>query len=475
MSSTRTTLPSRRPLPAVRRSTSALLAVGLATCLVVGCANDGSTIAREDDPPPTTAGGGWIGGPPDMGRDEYGGDSGGDADTAMRSAAGAGSAESMASSGGDAAGPASTTVSDPAGGGSVDQSPLRAGNIDDNAEFADFLAYIERVAEVGVPFRPLDPTGRVVVTVRDADGRTVAGAEVGVSEGGREVVRLRTTADGTVRFHPEAYGAGDGPFAFASGGVAVDATAGSTVDVVGTPAVDADRVPLDIAFAIDITGSMGDELERMKASIASVVDRIEALPGSPDVRLAMTAFRDEGDSFVTATHDFTSDVAAFRSALGDLEAGGGGDTPEALDEAVDEVLAKPSWRPAGEATQIVFVIGDAGGHPERSVGRPYTESMKDAAARGIKIVPIAASSTDDQAEVAFRQMAQFTGGRFVFLAYGAGGAAVGSSTDVDVTDYEELSLDDLIVRLVADELAARSGTEVVVPTTSPTTTRPAGQ
>ena len=40
---------------------------------------------------------------------------------------------------------------------------------------------------------------------------------------------------------------------------------------------------------------------------------------------------------------------------------------------------------------------------------------------------------------------------------GAGGRATGSATDIDQRDYEELSLDDLIVRLVAEGLAALAG------------------
>jgi hypothetical protein len=102
--------------------------------------------------------------------------------------------------------------------------------------------------------------------------------------------------------------------------------------------------------------------------------------------------------------------------------------------------------------------------------------MIDAAARGVKILPIAASSSDDQAEVAFRQIAEFTGGRFVFLSYGAEGAALGTSTDISKADYEELSLDDLVVRLVADELAARTGQPIEVPPAPTTTTsNPPGQ
>ena len=362
----------------------------------------------------------------------------------------------------------------------VAPSALKAGHIDDNDDFEGFLEYLDRVRGIGVPFREMDPSGRVVITVVDPDRRPAAGAEVVVSAGGEEVARIRTTADGTALFHPRAYGVEDSRFTVASGGSSAEAQAGSAVSLEVSSAWRPERVPLDIAFAIDTTGSMGDELDRLKDSITSVVDRIEDLPGAPDVRLAMTVYRDEGDAYVTATHDFTGDVPAFREELAALSADGGGDQPEALDEALAEVLGAPAWRDPAEAIQLVFVVGDAGGHPERDVEQPYVESMRNASERGVKILPIAASSSDDRAEVAFRQLAQFTGAPFVFLAYGAGGAATGGSTDIDSTDYEELSLDDLIVRLVSEELAALSGggssPATVPPTvTTTTTTNPPGQ
>ncbi len=378
---------------------------------------------------------------------------------------------------------AATTAAAAASSGSYDApksqaptQPLRAGNIDDNTDFAGFLSYLQRIGREGVPFRALDPSGRVVVTVTDADQHPASGVEVTVKQGDADITRLRTTADGTVRFHPHAYGAGEGTFTFSAGSSEATAPAGGTATLTADGPSATDHVPLDLLFLIDATGSMGDEIGRLKSTVATVVDRIEALPGQPDVRIGMTVFRDQGDAFVTGTYDFTSDIGTFREALAAVQADGGGDTPEALDEAVDEALSKPSWRPAGSATQLVVLIGDAGGHPDRQVARPYTQSMMDAAARGVKILPIAASSSDDQAEVAFRQLAQFTGGRFVFLAYGAEGAALGTSTDITKADYEELSLDDLIVRLVADELSARTGQPVTEPPApSTTTTNPPGQ
>ena len=104
----------------------------------------------------------------------------------------------------------------------------------------------------------------------------------------------------------------DGTWTFAAAGATVDRfppggdadlTVAESGETLSTP------VALDVLFLLDATGSMGDEIDRLKASIDAVAERVAALEGSPDVRLAMTIYRDEGDTFVTSTYDFTSDVA----------------------------------------------------------------------------------------------------------------------------------------------------------------------
>ena len=83
-----------------------------------------------------------------------------------------------------------------------EQGPLRAGSVDDNADFAGFLEYLERIRSIGIVLRDFDPTGRIVVNVTGTSGLPVAGAEVVVSTDGAEVARIRTTADGTATVPP---------------------------------------------------------------------------------------------------------------------------------------------------------------------------------------------------------------------------------------------------------------------------------
>ena len=78
--------------------------------------------------------------------------------------------------------------------------------------------------------------------------------------------------------------------------------------------------------------------------------------------------------------------------------------------------------------------------------------MAEAKRRGIKIFSVATSGLNSQGEYIFRQIAQHTMGRFIFLLYeGEGGTP---STPHDVSGYTVERLDDLVVRLVEEELAA---------------------
>ena len=423
---------------------------------------------------PERAEGGWLDGEPEW-RDE----SSGDGDDELYTAS--------ASDGTDRSGAAPAAAETAVAEMPIDDvappeaGPLRAGSVDDNADFAGYLEYLARIRSFGIPLRDFDPTGRIVVTVTGTSGLPVAGAEVVVSAGGAEVAHLRTTADGTARFHPAAYGAPTATsFDFTVGAQTVSAEPGgvATFNAEATGGATA-PVAVDVLFLLDATGSMGDEIDRLKTSIDSVATRLSSLESAPDIRFGMTLYRDVDDTFITSTFDFTSDVEVFRAALSDVVADGGGDYPEALDEGLAEGLAAPAWRDPTSTIQLIFLVADAPPQVGRQLqGDGYPQSIVDAVSRGIKIFPVASSESDDQAEAVFRQLAQATGARFVFLSYGAGGAATGGSTDIDRTDYEELSLDDLVVRLVTEELAALTGDQTQVPPPPPTTsttTIPEGQ
>ena len=366
----------------------------------------------------------------------------------------------------------------------IDDSPLSAGAINDRADIDRYFEYRQTVMDSGVSVRPLDLSNATLISVVGDDGRPVLDADIQiwnpVADSSEPTLTLRTSADGTVMFFPHALGVGDlGRYEVTIGDPEQsqfvsfelgEPTLDITVD--GPGGIDG-SVPVDVHFLLDATGSMGDEIARLRDNMASIAERIDSLPSQPDVRFGMTVYRDEGDLFVTRTFDLTDDLDAFLAALDDVVADGGGDYPEALDEALADGLFEPAWRRDG-AVELLVLIADAPPQVDRQVELPYTDAAIQAASLGVKILPVAASGTDDQAEYVFRELAFVTGGRFVFLSYGvdgSGGTATGEGSDISTDDYDELPLDELVIRLVQDEvLALTGGDRVTTTTTVPVTT-----
>ena len=398
---------------------------------------------------PADPGGGWLGGDADKVWDGAGGGGAGEVTEAYALSDGAASKGASASAGAKpAAGVSAPTTLVP---GDVIATPqrsgpgLRAGSVDDNAAFADYLKYRDDFRRLGITVHDIDVSVRHVVTVVDDAGQPLLGATV--TAGGQEV---RTGADGRALLFGDV---GSVNVRWGDNAATADfAQDGGREHRVTLPVRRPEgRAKLDVLFLIDTTGSMGDEIDRLKDSVRSVAERISALPTNPDLRLGMTLYRDRGDLFVTRTFDFTPSVDVFKAALAEVRASGGGDTPEDLNAGLHQAVTGPSWR-GDDAVKLVFLIADAPPHLDYQDGPDYATDVRAAARRGIKIMPIASSGLDDQGEYIFRQLAEITMARFTFLTYGADGVSPGDHTDHHVSDYAVLALDDLVVRLVSDEL-----------------------
>ncbi|MBX3604478.1 MAG: VWA domain-containing protein [Piscinibacter sp.] len=340
------------------------------------------------------------------------------------------------------------------------QEPVTAGMVDDNADFGEYLAY--RARHRGLPVRERDITERHLLEVTDAAGRPVHDAEVALQRAGRRepILWARTDTAGRVWLHPRAVGAGADRtlgVAVRKGGATASATlarddrAALQVRLDDAPAPQRPR--LDLVFLIDATGSMGDEIAKLKTSMRAIAQQIGQLPGQPDTCYGLVAYRDRGDAFLTRTHDFTDDLGAFQGVLARVQAGGGGDTPEALNEALHETVHGLSWR--ADAARLVVLVADAPPHLDYG-GPQYDRDMQAALAKGIKLFAVGASGLDPVGEYVYRQLAQYTAGRFVFLTYRDAsdpGSGPGTQTPHDVGQYSVQTLDRLIVRLVGEEMA----------------------
>ncbi len=339
---------------------------------------------------------------------------------------------------------------------------VKAGWADDNQQFNHFLGFLEKFQ--ATPHLPLDVSSRIRFRNLDADGRSLPNCLLRFSSPkGEPLQERRSYADGSVLLFPSESSA------LQAQGLKLQAEClgehkDLTVDVGGRREVDlrfagkrpvAKRVPLDVAFLLDTTGSMGDEIERLRATLEAIHFQIAHLPSEPDVRFGMVLYRDKGDDYRTRTVPFTGDLDQFQAALNDVRAGGGGDTPEDLQEGLRETLLGLKWR--SEGLRMVFVLADAPPHLNYGQDFTYVSAMQEAARRGIKIVTIGASGLPPQGELVFRQMAQYSQGIFVFLTYGEGGESEGGSSfsvsHHTGSNWQSRDLDAIVVQMVRRELS----------------------
>jgi len=337
------------------------------------------------------------------------------------------------------------------------RATVNAGMVDDNAAFAEYLAYRQRT---DVQHRPRDVRERYLLEVNDSRGRPVPDAEVAVQAANGATTWLRTDAGGKGWIHPDAFDpAHSGFYEVTVRQAGQQATAivqrgqKSSVELrMGRTSLPA-RAQLDLVFLVDATGSMGDEIDKLKSSLRSITAEVSRLPSNPDLCLGLVAYRDRGDAFFVRSHDLTNDVNAFQGVLNALQAAAGGDGPEAMNEALHEAVHRISWRGA-QSTRLLLLLADAPPHLDYG-GPQYDDDMLAALGKGIKLMAVGASGLDPQGEYIQRQMAQYTGGRFIFLTYADAhhpASGPGRETVHDVRNYSVQSLDKLIVRLVREEL-----------------------
>jgi Mg-chelatase subunit ChlD len=347
---------------------------------------------------------------------------------------------------------------------------VRAGEWDDNANYRDYVGWLASTAR-GVA--RLDVSARQFVVVTDRDGKAMPSCRIDV-RGRSGAASLVTMASGRAMVFPGALGLRGELTATASCAGAAPVSARldpQTLDGVAHLKLDlARQLParrtIDLAFVLDTTGSMAEEIEAVKSTIHAVADQLGS--AQTDVRVGLVEYKDRTDCLLTRTFPFSSDLRAFGRQVAALSASGGGDLPEDMHAGLAAALDKLQWRD-GAVARMVVVIADAPPHLDYADQRDYADAAKRAAARGIKLYSVSASGMDDTGQVVMRQLAQLTGGSNMFvLRGGAGPQSVGGGDPKTAcggthADYASGKLDQLILRKIRTELGSLDADPLKIP------------
>jgi hypothetical protein len=212
------------------------------------------------------------------------------------------------------------------------------------------------------------------------------------------------------------------------------------------------RPAVEVAFVLDTTGSMSGLIEGAKRKIWSIAERIGAGTPRPELRIALVAYRDVGDQYVTLVYDFTGDIDLVHERLMSLRAEGGGDTPEHVSRALSFAVNGLSWS-RGNALRTIFLVGDAPPHTDYQDGYDYRRHAREAVQRGIVVEAIECGGDPQTAQV-WNEIAGLASGHFARIDPDGGMPARVTPVDAELARRNRELAETVVVYGSKDERAA---------------------
>ncbi len=339
-------------------------------------------------------------------------------------------------------------------------SGLKAGFADDNKQFNYFLNFLDKFKDV--KHYKINIRERIILKIKDTRGKPILNAKIKIYSDGKLLRTGTTYADGTFLFFPSEYN--EKRYKYRAVVTYMQKKKEVTIDRQDKRKVDITfdlsrqvikNIPLDILFIFDTTGSMGEEIRRLKKMIEDINLNLTELSIKPRLRFGMVLYKDKRDLYVTKVVHLTGNLDKFQKELNKVKAGGGGDEPEDLQAALKDAIKEIEWN--NDGVRLGFIITDAPPHLDYSQDYTYVNASKDAGKKGIKLFTIGTGGLDTMGEYILRQISQYTYSKYIFLTYGekgeSGGGKPGSVSHHTGANFKTDKLETIIIRFAREELS----------------------
>ncbi len=166
---------------------------------------------------------------------------------------------------------------------------------------------------------------------------------------------------------------------------------------------------LDIVIVFDSSGSMQGEIDQVKGRIQRIGNALRGM--IQKTRIGICTYRDVGDEYVVKGLPLTEDIGSVVAYLSRINAKGGGDKPEAVDEGLRWAIQNNRFRRS--ARKVILLFGDAPPHADKTVAcRKWASDFRNKQ-RGI-VSTVTCRSDDKLAE--FESVARIGGGESFLTA-----------------------------------------------------------
>ena len=207
--------------------------------------------------------------------------------------------------------------------------------------------------------------------------------------------------------------------------------AGAPPKIAATPVVPTAAKRVQVVFVLDTTGSMGGLIQAAKEKIWSIASTLAQAQQAPEISMGLVAYRDHGDQYVTRVIDLNKDLDSMYAKLMDFKADGGGDGPEAVNDALDVAIGKMSWSQDPNVYRVVFLVGDAPPHMDYQNDVKYPITLAAAAAKGIVVNTIQCGSAADTV-APWRQIAALGHGKYFTVEQAGSAVAIETPYDAEI-------------------------------------------
>ena len=322
----------------------------------------------------------------------------------------------------------------------VSAGKLTAGEVNDFAKWSFWSKVLDGTHKQFIKTWQLDPRHRYTIQVVNKHGYPIINYPVTLSDpNGNTLYQAITDNTGKAELW---YGLTVNGERLAVSG---EWKEGLNTIVIDEPCEASDAV--DVLFVFDATGSMGDELRYLQAEMKDVIARAKEATGGLAIRTGAVVYRDHGDEYLTRISRLTDDISTTQAFIDKQEANGGGDYPEAVPEALMAALNSAGWD-ANARARIAFLILDAPCHEDSATLALLHDQILNAAAMGVRIVPVVCSGIGESGEFLLRSIALATNGTSFFLTDDSG---IGNPHLKPTTDSLKVEhLNDMLVRTIVE-------------------------
>lgn len=196
-----------------------------------------------------------------------------------------------------------------------------------------------------------------------------------------------------------------------------------------------EKPSIEIVFCLDATGSMSGLIHTAKEKIWDIVTVMTQANPAPDIKLGMIFYRDRQDEFITKAYPLTENIDSIYAQLLLIDAAGGGDSPESVNQAVNEAVTKMNWTKGKNVYKTIFLVGDCPPHMDYRQDVKYSASCKLANEKGIVINTIKLGFQCQDAVVHFKSIAEKTNGRYLQLGQNADDVVIHTVYDDSIRFY----------------------------------------